>query len=104
MDNKPLKVSIPHRLTRQEAQTRLRNGIADFQKQYAGRFGQLDEKWAGDQMDFRLTAFGQAITGRIDVTDSAVNLEVDLPWVFAMLADKIRGQVQQAGTKLLEKK
>lgn len=102
--NKTLKVSIPHRLSRQEAQQRLRGGVADFQKQYAGKFGQFNDQWAGDRMNFTLTAFGQSVTGRVDVTDSAVDLEVDLPWIFAMLADKIRGQVQQAGTKLLEKK
>ena len=102
--NKPLRVSIPHRLSRQEAQTRLRNGIADFRKQYAGQFGQLEDAWSGDRMDFRLKVMGQSVTGRVDVTDSTVDLEVDLPWIFAMLADKIRGQVQQAGQKLLEKK
>ena len=55
-------------------------------------------------MDFKASAFGQSITGRIDVRDSAVDLEIDLPWLFAVLAEKIKGQVQQAGQKLLEKK
>jgi hypothetical protein len=31
-------------------------------------------------------------------------VEVDLPWLFAVLAEKVKGQLQQAGQKLLEKK
>ena len=30
---------------------------------------------------------GQSITGRIDVRDSSVDVEVDLPWLFAVLAE-----------------
>ena len=101
---KPIKISIPHRLTREEASRRLRTGIADFRTQYASNLAQMDERWTGDHMDFNAAAFGQSVTGRIDVRDNAVDVEVDLPWLFAVLAEKIKGQVQQAGQKLLEKK
>ena len=101
---KSIRISIPHRLSRDEASRRLRSGIADFRTQYASKLASVDEQWAGDHMDFKASAFGQSITGRIDVRDSAVDLEIDLPWLFAVLAEKIKGQVQQAGQKLLEKK
>ncbi len=101
---KSIKVSIPHRLTREEASRRLRTGISDFRTQYASNLAQMDERWTGDHMDFKASAFGQSVTGRIDVRDEVVDLEVDLPWLFAVLAEKIKGQVQQAGQKLLEKK
>jgi hypothetical protein len=101
---KPLKVSIPHHLSREEASRRLQTGISDFRRQYAANLAQMDERWTGDHMDFKASAFGQSITVRIDVRDSAVDLEIDLPWLFAVLAEKIKGQVQQAGQKLLEKK
>ena len=34
---KAMKVSIPHRLTREEAARRLRTGISDFRTQYASK-------------------------------------------------------------------
>ena len=101
---KSIKIAIPHRLSRQEATQRLQSGFADFRKQYASNLAQMEDRWTGDHMDFKATAFGQSITGRIDVRDSSVDLEVDLPWVFAVLAEKVKGQLQQAGQKLLEKK
>ena len=101
---KSIKIAIPHRLSRQEATQRLQSGFADFRKQYASNLAQMEDRWTGDHMDFKATVFGQSITGRIDVRDSSVDLEVDLPWVFAVLAEKVKGQLQQAGQKLLEKK
>ena len=101
---KSIKIAIPHRLSRQEATQRLQTGFADFRRQYASILAQMEDRWSGDHMDFKASAFGQAVTGRIDVRDSSVDVEVDLPWLFAVLAEKIKGQVQQAGQKLLEKK
>ena len=101
---KSIKIAIPHRLSRQEATQRLQSGFADFRKQYASQPRPDGTRWTGHHMDFNATVFGQSITGRIDVRDSSVDLEVDLPWVFAVLAGKVKGQLQQAGQKLLEKK
>ena len=101
---KSIKVAIPHRLSREEATRRLQTGFADFRRQYASSLAQMDDRWTGDHMDFKASAFGQSITGRIDVRDTSVDVEVDLPWLFAVLAEKIKVQVQQAGQKLLEKK
>ncbi|MGH8527880.1 MAG: polyhydroxyalkanoic acid system family protein [Gammaproteobacteria bacterium] len=102
LSTQSIKITIPHRLSRQEATRRLQSGFADFRKQYASNLAQMEDRWTGDHMDFQAMAFGQSITGRIDVRDSSVDLEVDLPWLFAVLAENVKGQLQQAGQKLLE--
>ena len=38
------------------------------------------------------------------VTDDEARVEVELPWMLAMLAETIKGRVSQQGTKLLERK
>ena len=102
--NKTLRISLPHRLPRHEAVRRLQGGFAGLKQQFAQNLAQVEDKWTGDHMDLKATAFGQSVTARLDVRDSTVDVEIDLPWLFAMLAEKIKGQVVQAGTKLLEKK
>ena len=104
---KTIDVSIPHRLTRDEARTRLRDGAARLQAQLAGSgqpVAQVHEAWQDYRNDFRFTALGQSITGRMDVEADCIRLSVDVPWVFAMIADKLRGRIEQEGRKLLEKK
>ena len=102
--NKTLKVSLPHRLPRHEAVRRLQGGFANLRQQFAQNLAQVEDRWTGDHLDLKATAFGQSVTARVDVRDTCVDVEIDLPWLFAMLAEKIKGQVVQAGQKLLEKK
>jgi hypothetical protein len=102
--NKTLKVSLPHRLPRHEAVRRLQDGFAGLRQQFAQNLAQVEDRWTGDHLDLKATAFGQSVTARVDVRDTVVDIEVDLPWLFAVLAEKIKGQVEQAGRKLLERK
>jgi putative polyhydroxyalkanoate system protein len=104
MASKTIDVSIPHRLGRAEARTRLQSGAERLRAQFGGQVANVQETWNGDHADFRFSAMGQSITGRMDVLDDAIKLSVDVPWIFAMIADKVRGRIEQEGRKLLEKK
>lgn len=104
MQTKTVKISIPHRLGRGEARARIQKTIAGLKGQHAAKLAQVEDRWTGDHMDFRLAVMGQSVTGRVDVGDTTVNMAIDLPWILAMFAEKVRGQVQREGTKLLEKK
>lgn len=102
--NKTISISIPHRLTQEEARTRLQSGVADLRTKFAGNVTSVQETWTGNRMDFRLSAMGQAITGRVDVQAEAVKIDIDLPWLIATLAEKFRPKIEQEGRKMLEKK
>lgn len=104
MEHKTVALSIPHRLSRDEARTRIQNTLAGLKSQHAAKLAQVEDRWAGDHMDFRLAVMGQSVTGRVDVRENTVDLAIDLPWMLAMFAERVRGQVQREGTKLLEKK
>ena len=105
---KPVIVTIPHRLTKSEARERLRSGFgrirSQLQSQFVGKLASIEDRWIEDRMEFRATALGQAVTGRLDVLDDAVKVEVDLPWLLAALAKTLRARIRQEGTRLLEKK
>jgi len=44
------------------------------------------------------------VSGVVDVLDTAVAMEIQLPGVLGMLAGGLKGQLQKAGQLLLEKK
>jgi hypothetical protein len=101
---KTIDVSIPHRLGRDEARTRLKTGVERLQSQFNGQVAQVQHTWSEYRADFAFSAMGQGITGRMNVEDDAIKLSVDVPWMLAILADKIKGKIEQEGRKLLEKK
>ena len=102
--SKPLIVSIPHRLAREEALRRIKSGIATARTNYASLLAIHEETWTGDRLAFNVSALGQSASGLIDVADDHVRLEVTLPWLLAKLAEKFTPAIRKEGTLLLEKK
>jgi hypothetical protein len=102
--SKPLIVSIPHRLGREEATRRLKSGLGDVRAHYSALLTIHEETWTGDNLAFRVSAVGQSAAGSIDVADDHVRLEVTLPWLLAKLAEKLTPAIRKEGTLMLEKK
>ncbi len=101
----PITITIPHRLGKAEARNRIAGGFDQLKSQISGAsLAQMQQNWEGDRLNFAAQALGQTISGRIDVTDADVRIEVDLPAFLAGLADKIAGKLKRQGTLLLEKK
>ena len=99
----PLIVSIPHRLGREEATRRLKEGLT----RAAASIPVLavdEERWEGDRMNFRVRALGQAASGHLDVADDHVRLEVTLPWLLQRFAEIAQIAIKNRGTLLLTKR
>ena len=101
---KTITVNIPHKLGQEQARERLKTGLSDLRTKYAANVSNFEETWAGDQMSFKLTAMGQSLTGRMDVLADSVKLAIDLPWLLAAFAEKLRPNIEREGRKMLEQK
>jgi hypothetical protein len=101
---KPLIVDIPHELGRVEARRRLETGFDRIRDQIGGKALAFDQHWEGERLIFAAGGFGQKVSGRVDVFEKIVRVEVDLPWFLATIAEKMQGRIARAGTLLLEKK
>jgi hypothetical protein len=102
--SKPLIVSIPHRLGREEAVNRIKSGLRGVQTKYGTLFTVQEEVWAGSTLRFCVSALGQAVSGSINVADDHVGLEIYLPWLLAKVAAAIQPLIRKEGVFLLEKK
>jgi hypothetical protein len=102
--SKPLFVSIPHHLGKDEATRRLKSGLANARTHFGHLFAVQEETWSGDSLAFRISAIGQVVGGTMNVFDDRVDLQVTLPWLLAALAEKIQPLIRREGTLMLEKK
>ena len=100
----PITISIPHQLGRAEARRRIEAGFTKLTHQLPGSSGATSERWDGDRLTFNLAAMGQSVAGVIDVLDTAVTMEIELPGVLGMLAGALKDRLQKAGQLLLTKK
>ena len=101
---KPLVVVIPHQLGKAEARRRLEAGITQLKQTFGGQYTSVEESWTGDTLQFRVTAVGQAISGTLEVSEDSARVELQLPWMLALIAQKAQRFLQREGTLLLDKK
>ena len=101
-DVRPLIVSIPHRLGREEAKRRLRAGLTRAAASIP--ILQVDEEmWEGDRLVFRVRALGQAASGHLDVAEDHARLEITLPWLLQRFAKAAQVAIRKRGNLLLTK-
>jgi hypothetical protein len=99
----PLIVSIPHRLGREEARRRLKEGLT----RAASSVPLLhinEARWEGDRMILRASALGQLASGHVDVADDHVRVEVTLPVLLQRFAEIAQAAIKNRGNLLLTKK
>ena len=101
---KPVVVSIPHHLGREEAVRRLKSGLERARTTFGTQFSVLQEDWSGEHLDLRIAILGHATGGTIDVADDHVRIEIELPWLLGMVAEQAKSLIQKQGQLMLEKK
>jgi hypothetical protein len=100
---KPLVVTIPHSLGKQEALRRLKSGM---QRVLCGiPVMKVEEQaWTDDRLSFRVSALGQAASGTVDVGDDNVRLEVMLPLLLQKFGQLVQRGMSEGTQRILEKK
>jgi len=100
----PITIRIPHQLGRAEAHRRIEAGFAKLTRQLPGNSGRCSERWDGDRLTFDAAVMGQTIAGAIDVLDTAVAMEIELPGLLGILASGLKDRLHKAATLLLTEK
>lgn len=102
--SEPLVVVIPHRLGKDEALRRIRDGLGRAKTEFAWLITLEDERWEGDTLHFSARAMAQRAQGTIGVYDGAVRVEVRLPWLLQRFAEAAKRVIGHKGQLMLEKK
>ena len=102
--SKPLVISLPHSLGKQEAIRRIKEGLQWAKQKYGAMMTVSQEDWTDGRLTFRIGVLGQSAQGTIDVTDQDATITVQLPWLLAKFAEKAQAIVQRQGQLMLEKK
>jgi hypothetical protein len=100
--SKPIVITVPHRLGRQEAHRLIAAEMDRLRTAYVDKVAQSDVRWTGDSAAVRVTALGQEVQGQLDISDDSVRIEVTLPWIFAALTGKIEKALTSTAQETLK--
>ena len=98
---RPIDVSIPHKLGRDEAKRRIASNIGGLQQHIPGG-ASVTTNWVGDRLDIGVTALGQTVDATITVEDAQVRCHIELPGMLALFAAPIEAMLKSKGPELLE--
>lgn len=95
--------SVPHGLGKQVARTALDSLLTKVTQKYGDQVTGLEQNWVGDTLNFAFTTYGFKISGNLEVDDTLVKLQGDLPFAAAMFKGKIESSIQTEIEKALAK-
>jgi len=96
-----MSVSVPHQLGQAEALSRIQTMIGGLKRQYGDQISDLQEQWTGPTGEFSLKAMGFHVSGRLHVSETAVEMDGDLPLMAAPFRGQIEQMVRQEAERLL---
>jgi putative polyhydroxyalkanoate system protein len=91
-----VKVSREHGVTKEEAKRKLDGFLKEMLQQYGSQVPEHSHEWASDTMKFSGKASGVRLSGTVEVTDTTVTVEVDLPLLARIFETQVRGRSQEA--------
>ena len=98
--SQPISITIPHELGRVQAKARLE---ADLERLLAqvGDMAKIERQWTADVLGFSVQLLGQRVAGTVAVAERDVRIEVTIPGVLGMIAQRLKGRIQREGQILL---
>ncbi len=98
-----MRVPIPHQLGRAEARRRLHERSGELAGMMPGGMAEVAVTWPSeDRMDLAISAMGKHVNASVEVGDSALTVEVNLPAALKLFEGMVRGAVEANGRKLLK--
>ncbi len=85
-------------MTADTARGEVERGLPGLLQEFGSDVSNVTHVWSGNSMNFSFRARGWSIKGRIDVTESDVLIDVNLP----MLASPFEGKIRSATERKLE--
>jgi hypothetical protein len=97
-----MRVSLPHSLSKDEVRRRMQKHAGDIGSFFPAGLAMVTTDWPHeDRMTIIAEVMGQAIPGGVEVRDTEVVIEMDLPLLFAVMKGPLEAAVKKEGARLL---
>jgi Putative polyhydroxyalkanoic acid system protein (PHA_gran_rgn) len=94
-------VTVPHSLSAEEATGRLEHFVEVLREKFQDQVSELEQSWEAGTLNFRFKTYGIPLSGKINVTDSALVMDGDLPFTAMMFSGKIESAIREQLERLV---
>ena len=96
-----ITVTVPHNLGVEAAKARVSEQLAKMQHDYVDKVAHSEVAWAGDIATVRVAALGQTATAQITVLKDLLRVDIQLPWLLAVLSGKVQQIISRNANEAL---
>ncbi|MBX3253574.1 MAG: polyhydroxyalkanoic acid system family protein [Chitinophagaceae bacterium] len=96
-----MKIEVPHRHTKEEAQQKIKDLLGGLKEKYSDKINNIEEKWEGDTNNFTLGVGPFSTSGNIQVKDKQVDIELSIPMFAGMFKDQIKKLIEEQARQVL---
>jgi hypothetical protein len=90
-----LTLAVPHSLTPDEAQRRLKDKFTSALAEHRDRVSHTREEWRDHTLSFAFQAFGMAVSGTVAVEPNQVKLDAELPFAAVLFKGAIERRLRE---------
>lgn len=95
-----LKMSIPHRLTEEEAIRRVKDLMDRLRTNHRDQLSGVNVDWSGKTGSLQFVAKGFHIAGTIQVLPSSIDIEAKVPLIVSLYQQKIKDLIEKEAEQL----
>ena len=96
-----LQMSIPHHLSQEEALKRIQTMLSEIKKEHGDMVENLQETWNNNQGDFSFSIKGFAVSGKLTVMPSTIELDGKIPMAVSFFKGTIITMINKKAAELL---
>ena len=94
-------VTVPHRMSQQEAAERVRSLVDRIVQAQGGQVEVMEQTWTDNELRFGFKTFGVKITGTMTVGPYDVRVVGDLPFAAMLFKGKIETGIEEQLQRML---
>lgn len=88
-----VSVDVKHSLGAEEAKRRVQAGIEEMKAKYGEQLSFAQVEWNDMHADLVISAMGHGLKGAFDFLPDCVRVSLELPWIFAIVAEKAKSLI-----------
>lgn len=96
-----IHLSVPHRLSQDEAQKRVASLLADSRAKFGAQVSDITEAWAGPVDTFSFRALGFSVAGKLEVQPAQLLVDIDLPFAALPFKGRVESEILSHARQLL---
>jgi Putative polyhydroxyalkanoic acid system protein (PHA_gran_rgn) len=94
-------LEIPHTMGAEAAKSRLERFIEQLTAKFGDKASDLEQTWNGNTLAFGFKSFGMKIAGDIAVSETALDVNGEIPFAAMMFKGKIESEMRDQLGRLM---